>query len=174
MSTAVERLTVEEFLAREWPRGTQLIDGVVVLSEPTPLHQHVVMEFGVALRQWTKSSTGRGMVYLSLDVFYESNVLAPDLLWFEEPLPLDVKRADRGANLLVEVRSESTWRDDLGRKRERYLQHGVPELWLVDTVGRRVIVHRTDGVWERHADDLLASPQLPGFEARVGDLIPAL
>ncbi|MDA0184687.1 Uma2 family endonuclease [Solirubrobacter phytolaccae] len=175
MSTAVDdRLTVEEFLAREWPRGTQLIDGHVVVSQPTPLHQHVVLEIGMALRLWTQSPTGRGTAILSLDVVYDTSVLAPDVLWFEEPLPLDTRRAEKAANLLVEVRSRSTWHYDLGRKRELYLEHGVPELWLVDTVGRRVIVHRSDGVWERHAEEDLISPQMPEFRATVGDLIPAL
>lgn len=175
MSTAVDdRLTVAEFLARDWPRGTQLIDGHVVVSQPAPLHQHVVLEVATALRQWTKTPTGRGTAILSLDVVYETSVLAPDVLWFAEPLPLDTRRAEERANLLVEVRSPSTWHYDLGRKRELYRQHGVPELWLVDTVGRRVIVHREDGVWEREAEDDLSSPQLPGFRVLVGDLIPAL
>jgi Uma2 family endonuclease len=105
MSAAIERLTVAEFLAREWPRQTELIDEVVVVNEPRP----------------------------------------PDVLWFAGPPALDGSGPRRDPDLVVEVRSPSTWRYDLGRKRELYVEHGVPELWLVDTVARRVLVHRSDG-----------------------------
>ena len=41
MSTVVERLTADEYLARDDPRRTELIDGVVVVNEPGNLHQFV-------------------------------------------------------------------------------------------------------------------------------------
>ena len=45
-------------------------------------------------------------------------------------------------DLAVEVRSPSTWRFDIGTKKRGYEAAGLGELWLVDTVGDRVIVHR--------------------------------
>lgn len=172
MSTAVEdRLSVEEFLARDWPRFTQLIDGVVVLNQPGVLHQRVAGLIFRALADWADRPTGVGEAFLSLNVVYETSVLAPDLLWFAQPPPLD---GDADPDLLIEVRSPGSWRYDLERRREIYLDHGVPELWLVDTVGRRVLAHRSDGVWERHAEDDLISPQMPGFRALVSDLTPAI
>jgi Uma2 family endonuclease len=38
--------------------------------------------------------------------------------------------------MVVEVRSPTTWRYDIGRKRELDERHGVRELWLADTAGR--------------------------------------
>lgn len=173
MSTVVEQLTVDEFLSREYPRHTQLIDGVVVLNQPALLHQHVCGLFYEALAQWTRSPKGSGMATLTLNVVLESSVLAPDLLWFATPPPMDSKRAPLPPDLIVEVRSPSTWRYDVGRKRELYRELGVRELWLVDTSSRSVLVYRQDGTWERGEEDSLVSPMLPGFQARVGTLIPA-
>ena len=45
-------------------------------------------------------------------------------------------------DLAVEVRSPSTWRYDVGAKKDGYERHGLPELWLVDTEARSVLVYR--------------------------------
>lgn len=47
------------------------------------------------------------------------------LLW-EEPT---------GPDFVLEVASASTWREDLGRKRDLYADLGVPEYWLFDPKG---------------------------------------
>jgi Uma2 family endonuclease len=36
-------------------------------------------------------------------------------------------------DLVVEIRSPSTWRFDIGAKKNNYELHGARELWLVDT-----------------------------------------
>jgi len=174
MPTAVERLTADEYLARDDPRRTELIDGVIVVNQPTVLHQHVCVRFLMELVRWTETANGRGTAILPLNVVLdESNVLAPDVLWFHGELPLDAANPPRLPDLVVEVRSPSTWRYDIGRKRELYQQHGVRELWLVDTSSRSVLVYRGDDAQEHGAEDTLTSPLLPGFAASVGALIPA-
>ena len=45
-------------------------------------------------------------------------------------------------DLAVEVRSPSTWRFDIGRKKENYERYGVGELWLVDTAADVVFAFR--------------------------------
>jgi Uma2 family endonuclease len=172
MSTVVERLTADEYLARDDPRRTELIDGVVVVNEPGNLHQFVCTRFLVALDAWTRSPRGRGTAIFPLNVVLDSgNVLAPDVLWFDDAVPLDRATAHRMPDLAVEVRSDSTWRYDIGRKKDLYRQHGVKELWLVDTARRSVLAYRGDAAFELR--DTLTSPMLPGFTASVGALIPA-
>jgi Uma2 family endonuclease len=92
-------------------------------------------------------------------------------MWFEGELPRDGASAPRVPELVVEVRSDSTWRYDIGRKRELYQRHGVKEIWLVDTARRSVLVYRGDHALE--ISDTLTSPLFPGFAATVGELIPA-
>ena len=173
MSTVVERLTADEYLARDDRRRTELIDGVVVVNEPANLHQIVCMLVVVELVAWTRSLEGYGTATLPLNVkLDDDNVLAPDVLWFSDEVPLDMPRAHRAPDLVVEVRSTSTWRYDIGRKKDLYRQHGVKEIWLVDTASRTVIVYRGDETYEWGPRELLRSPLLPGFAASVGELIP--
>jgi Uma2 family endonuclease len=76
-------------------------------------------------------------------------------------------------DLVVEVRSPSTWRYDLGAKRAHYEASGIAELWLVDTAEQAVSAHRRsvpdrtsyDVLDVVRGDDLLTSPLLPGFSA---------
>jgi Uma2 family endonuclease len=156
MSTVETRLTADEYLSRDFSRFAQLIDGVVVVNSPSWPHQSVCGDIYVALRAW-----GEGQVTLQLDVRVDDhNVLAPDLLWFAEPLPMDAPRAIRVPDLVVEVLSPSTRRYDVGRKRELYIHHGVKELWLVDPERRSVLVVTPAGEEER---EVLTSELLPGF-----------
>jgi Uma2 family endonuclease len=174
MSTVAERLTADEFLARDYPRRTELIDGMVIFNQPGFPHQNVCALILVELVTWTRSPRGRGTATLPLNlVLADDSVLSPDLMWFAEPLPLDLPRPDRVPELVVEVRSRSTWRYDIGRKRELYLRNGVKELWLVDPFSRSVVVYRGDDAYEFVDDELLTSLMLPGFAESVGELIPA-
>lgn len=182
MTSVAERLTADAYLAQEDPRRTELIDGVVVVSEPAVLHQHVLGHLYATMLVWTRAEAGRGAVSLPLDVrLDDANVLAPDILWFAAGLDLRAIRAPRVPDLVVEVRSPGTWRYDVGRKRELYEHHGARELWLADTASWTLLVYRRtrpeagfDIALELGADDVLSSPLLPGFAVAVGELIPAV
>lgn len=171
MSTVVERLTADEYLSRDDRRRTELIDGLVVVHQPTQRHQDALLRIVVAIELWIRAG-GRGKVSLPLDVpLDERNVLAPDILWFAEPLPADAPNAIRPPDLVVEVRSPSTWGYDIGRKRELYEKHGVREIWLVDTASRTVITRVPGGHMEELAPGRqLTSKLLPGFRLAVADI----
>lgn len=52
-----QRMTAEEFLAQpfgEGPRWQELVDGEVVVNEPTPLHNVVQKDLIVALEIWAR------------------------------------------------------------------------------------------------------------------------
>ena len=182
MSTVAERLSADAYLARDDTRRTELIDGVVVVNEPSILHQHVCAAVWEALAHWTRTPDGRGTATLPINVpLDERNVLAPDVMWFAKPLPLDAVNAPRVPDLAVEVRSPATWVYDIGRKRELYERHGVRELWLADTVSRTMLVYRRsrpeagfDVALELGAEETLNTPLLPAFAAAVGELLPAV
>jgi Uma2 family endonuclease len=87
------------------------------------------------------------------------NWFGPDVLWYRE------------------VRSPSTWRDDIGAKKARYEQYGLPELWLVDTAADIVLVFRRSSPKAPSFDvslvargDVLTSPLLPGFALALDEL----
>jgi Uma2 family endonuclease len=182
MPDAAERLTADAYLAREDPRRTELIDGAIVVNEPTILHQRVCGLIYRALAAWSEGPDGRGTVSLALNVPLDNaNVLAPDVLWFDGELPLDAANAPRVPDLAVEVRSPGTWRYDIGRKHALYERHGVQELSLADTASRTMLVYRRsrpaagyDIALELNAAQALESALLPGFTIPVGALLPAV
>lgn len=174
MAVADPRMTAEEyFVAAEGvPYFTQLIDGVMVPNQPKYRHQRAVGLIHARLLAW-QESTGRGVVGLPVDVVVDRyNVYAPDVWFIADASRVDPDELLAGIpDLVVEVRSPSTWRYDIGRKKRRYEQHGLRELWLVDTAAGVVVVFRRspgsdefDVELELSVTDTITSPLLPGFE----------
>jgi Uma2 family endonuclease len=170
-----QRMTADEFLAVPYDGlRSQLIEGEVVLTEPEFLHQNVLKRVLKKLEHWTEEEPGRGLVSLPLDVkLDERNVFGPDLLWYagDRAPAIHDKRPYPLPRIVVEVRSPSTWRFDVGAKALAYERAGLPELWLVDTVAREVVVYRRSSTTSRTFDvalelrvgEQITSPQLPGF-----------
>ncbi len=168
-------LTAEEFLARDdWPRGSQLIAGEVIVNQPALPHQLILGRLHARLLAWAEAEPGRGLPGLSVDLILgPADVYAPDLWWVQEE-----RRPEPGASaldglpdLVVEVRSPSTWRYDVGVKRFHYEAGGVAELWLVDTESDTVLVYRRsspnaagfDVELELGAGESLTTPLIPGL-----------
>ncbi|MEJ7825065.1 MAG: Uma2 family endonuclease [Solirubrobacteraceae bacterium] len=182
--TVTARMTADEFLALpgdETGRRYQLIEGELVVNEPTWMHSCSQGTILFALRSWTSAESGRGQTGLPIDVrLDERNVHGPDVVWYRDgrvparsdspPYPVP--------DLVVEVRSPSTWRFDIGAKKANYERYGVADLWLVDTAADVVLVFRRsqptaplfDVSLELGAGDTLASPLLPGFTLAVGEI----
>lgn len=174
---AARTMTAREFLELPPPergRPWNLVEGELVVNQPTPLHQRAALELAFALKGWADARPGRGQVCLPIDVLLdERNVYAPDVLWYaegrapagHEPAPYAMP------DLAAEIRSRSTWRYDIGAKKSGYERKGLPELWLVDTAAGEVLVFRRsepaaprfDVALQLGAGDVLGSPLLPGF-----------
>ncbi len=181
MALTATKVSAEDYLAFPAERRTELIDGEVVVNEPLLPHQRVIHRIMAELDDWEGAGAGRGEVGLPVDVrIDDGNVFAPDLWWVAEdrrPAP-DAEGLDGLPDLAVEVRSPSTWRYDVGPKKDSYQRAGLTELWLVDTASRSVLVYRRstpgahdfDVSLELSGDDVLASPLLPGFAVSVADL----
>jgi Uma2 family endonuclease len=179
--TVAQRMTVAEYLELPEQRWASLIDGEVVVNEPRPLHQRVMVDLIVALTLWSRAAGDRGEVTAPIDIQPdEHNYFAPDVLWYREgrgpgrsdiaPQPLP--------DIAAEIRSPSTWRYDIGAKKARYEQYGLPELWLVDTAADVVLVFRRSSLeaptfdvsLELARGDALTSPLLPGFALALDEL----
>lgn len=81
--------------------------------------------------------------------------------------------------LLVEV-AETSLRIDCGEKARLYAETGIPEYWVADIDGRRLIVHRdpsSEGYRntnELAGDDMVCPQCDPKAQLRVGDLFAKL
>jgi len=184
-AAAPVRMTAEAFLARPEPeRGREELLGgelVVTLNSPLPVHQFVVGVLYSELHVWCRAEPRRGFPTLNIDVGLDRfNVPQPDVQWYAagreftdpstRPQPL--------GDIVVEVRSPSTWSRDVGVKRALYERYGARELWLVDLPARTVLIFarstadaRTfDQATEAGDGEALTSPLLPGFTLPVADL----
>ena len=73
----------------------------------------------------------------------ESSLPEPDLAVLAELKPDYRRRHPRGDELLLLIEvADTTVRYDATIKRDLYARAGVPEYWVVDVTGRKLIVHR--------------------------------
>ncbi|CAN5198847.1 Uma2 family endonuclease [soil metagenome] len=176
-----QRMKVAEYLELDHERWSNLVDGEIVVNQPTVLHQEVLVDLVIAIKLWTRAAPGRGQATLPIDVEVDAhNCFAPDVLWYRagrEP-GRTVVRPQPLPDIAAEIRSPSTWRHDIGVKKARYEQYGLAELWLVDTAADEIIVFRRstpqaatfDVSAELARGDTLASPLLPGFALALDEL----
>ncbi len=147
MAISTRRWTIAEWerLPRDGNRYEVVAGELFVTPMPAPGHQIVVQRLWEALlpyvRRW-----GLGSVFAAgVDLFFGADEVAePDLAVFgvpEEALPKRWK--DAPAPILVaEVRSDSTWRRDVGPKRRLYTSRRIAVYWMVDPEERTVRVVR--------------------------------
>jgi Uma2 family endonuclease len=175
--------TADEYIASgdTRPRWTELVDGEVFVNTPSVRHQRIVQYINTWLFVWATAQPGRGEAPGQLDIrITESSVLAPDALWFANgKLPTnDAPAAFVIPELVVEVRSPSTWTYDTTVKFRKYEAAGVAEVWMVDTASNTVLVYRRsspeqltfDVSLELGISDTLSTPLLEEFAMNVGDL----
>ena len=174
------RLTVDEFFALPGEqRHTQLIDGEIVVNTPSRRHQDLILWLAYELEAFSRAHRDLGRPGLEQDLpVGEHNVYLPDLWWAtpeRRPGPL---RFEGLPDLAIEVRSPSTWRFDVGTKKDGYEAAGLPEFWLADTEVDRVIVHRRSSPESRRFDltfavgagDQLTTPLIPGLALDVAEM----
>ena len=184
MAVAVGRMSATEYLATPESRPgqhTELIDGTVIVTEAKMPHARAQTELIYRLRRWIEEGEARGQVSVPTDIVIDqSNVFAPDVWWVGEHRrpALDQLYLDGLPDLVIEIRSPSTWIRDLRVKLPRYEAAGVPEAWYVDTGARMVFVFRRsradaptfDVSLELGIDQELTSPLLPGFALPVSQI----
>lgn len=166
-------VTATEFLAGPIRPGVLLIDGAVFMNDATHLHQRICSNLYAALLRWLDAD-GHGRVGWGGNwVLNELTVVKPDVWWMStEEGPGRGPRYDGPPDLAVEVLSPGTRHLDLGRKGQRYLEAGLPELWLVDPRNHMVVARRFDADDDEEFAEgaTLTSPQLPGFALSIDEL----
>lgn len=169
---ATTRISADEFLSRDYPIGSELIDGVVHVNDPGFRHQTLCSRIYDALRDWTRGEHGHGKVGWGGNwVLTDHHVYKPDVWWI--PTPPTGSRHDGPPALAVEVRSPGTWHRDIGRKLDEYGAADTKELWLVDTPAATVLVYRSgsfDDAIEVGPGEQLTCPLLPGLTVAIDEL----
>jgi Uma2 family endonuclease len=163
-----------EYLALQtragWRLDVELIDGEAIVMPPTG-GSAASLQGGLFLwlSHW-QERTGDGGLLLQ-DVFVampHGQYLAPDIAWWSASRcpPVPDGAMESVPDLVVEVLSPATRANDLGVKRELYVDSGVRELWLADP-GSRTVTCVQEGVAGEIAigeGGTLRSELLDGFE----------
>ncbi len=172
---AHRRLTADEFFALPGElKHTELIDGELVVDTPSMRHQNIVLWIAHQLLSFSEEHSGLGRPGLEVAApIDDTSVFRPDVWWttLEHFPAMDANRHPGPPDLVIEVRSPTTWGYDLGTKKQGYEAIGVPELWLVDPVGERVLVFRRsspdmatfDVAVEVGEGETLTTPVIAGF-----------
>ena len=177
------KLTYEDYAKTPEGERWELIDGELINHEeimsPSArrAHQRNQIKLGSRMSFFAEEND-MGEVYSDFDVVLsDTNTLRPDLLFIsKERLHIITEDNVQGApDLVVEIRSPSTARQDWTVKRELYARHGVREYWLVDPEAATVAVLLLDdgelkvaGVYGE--GDTLKATALEGFTVVLADI----
>ena len=142
-----KKITVEEFFEMELEEGYfyELINGQIVKKQaPSPPHQEAVTNASTLINNFIKEKD-LGKCYVSpIDVFFDKhNNTQPDVLFIKKDRLFIITRDGimGQPDLIVEVLSPSTYRNDRTSKKDLYCQFGVPEYWIVDPNNQAIEVY---------------------------------
>lgn len=156
----------------------EIIDGVLYVTPDARLrHQRVVGLLTRRIGAWVDQHGGEVFPGCNVDLAADTHV-EPDVVFLtpEHAGKAHGLAVDFAPDLVIEVSSPSTWRYDLGVKREALERFGVPEYWYVDLPTDRILVHRLRGgaygapaVYGR--GETFTSELLPGLTLNPDDLL---
>lgn len=134
----------DDFVAK---RREELIDGKPVMMSPRPtvIHNRVAFNIAVLFDRYLK---GKKCTPFSdgIDLYLDdNNRFVPDMMVVCDPDKIKPDGIHGAPDLVVEVLSPSTMRNDKTRKKDVYARCGVREYWLVGPDEKSVEVYRTDG-----------------------------
>lgn len=128
---------------------TELIDGKIFMMSPRLRVEHATVCTNIAseFRSYLKGKTCRAFCD-GVDVFLdENNRFIPDTMIVCNP---DIIKHDgiHGApDLVVEVLSKTTAKNDRSKKKYTYAKYGVKEYWIVDVWSKSVEVYYNQDNW---------------------------
>ncbi len=163
----------------------ELLDGVMIVHSPTTWRHDDLQGFLLSLMRFYAETRGLGKVTGPNTLIHLATCrkFVPDVLFIQQPrvpTPL-TSEFEGGADLVVEILSESTRRYDLTEKHQAYQEASIPEIWFVDEEQRQVIVDRRERT--RYKEEIksrgkVSSKVMPGFWVQAGwlwqDPLPSL
>ena len=173
------KLTYEDYAKTPDDERWELIDGeLVMVPSPRRAHQRNQIKLGSRMSFFAEENDLGEVYFAPFDVVLsEADTVQPDLLFVtKERLHIITEDNVHGApDLVVEIRSPSTARQDWTVKRELYARHGVKEYWLVDPEAATIAVLLLDdgelkvaGVYGE--GDTLTSRAMSGFNIALADI----
>jgi Uma2 family endonuclease len=173
-----EGFSVDDYLSLDGPYYVEYVDGCLqVLPMPTALHQAIAFVLANLLIAYSKpDSQARTKLAPFRVKISDREFREPDVCFMLG------RHADRrtnqfwiGADLVVEVVSESNRAHDFETKRREYASAGIPEYWIIDPADSTIrIFSLQQSAYVQHGEfgfgQTAASLSLSGFEVDVAEL----
>lgn len=145
----------------------ELLEGeLAVTPAPNPEHQAASVNLIVTLSQHIRSNDLGLLYHAPIDLILDAtSVLQPDLLFIAKSRQsiITSKGIEGAPDLVIEILSPSTQRNDRITKAQIYARHKITWYWIADPEQRVLEIHRleADGyrlVTTLHGDSPLAAP----------------
>lgn len=167
------------FRLPETNRIVELSEGrLIITPSPTEQHQIVLGNLFVLFKMHIKSNKLGKVLMSPMDVrLYEGVIRQPDIVFMSSEHNDRTTEEIWGVpDLVVEVLSKGTVREDKEKKFREYQKAGVQEYWIVDPFRKIVNVYALeDGIFELFGKwgqgEIAKSKLLAGFEVSVDDVM---
>jgi Uma2 family endonuclease len=167
-------LTIEDYeLFPSDGRRHEIIGGAHHMTPaPGTRHQNILRLLGMLLNEYLRS-TKRGILYFSpVDVVLSPHdIVQPDIVVIlsERKGIITEKNIAGAPDLVIEILSKHSFKEDRMMKRKLYEKFGVKEYWIIDPFSDSVTIYASEkGRFKKGAeleiDDILNSSLLPGLE----------
>ena len=177
-----QNCTAEDYWALPEGVRAELIDGELWdLASPSRIHQEIVLEVSVRLKNHIDSHGGSCKVYSAP---FAVNLFADDTTFVEPDVSVVCDRdklSDRGCegapDFVVEVVSPSNPEMDYISKLNLYREAGVREYWICDPQRERTLAYDfgTEAVMALYSfDEPVPSSVLPGLEVDFAAIVAAM
>ena len=142
----VQLITLEQYEALAEDKRVEVFDGVVYdMASPSQIHQTILTELLVVIRNYIKSKDGNCSVFPApFDVKLSDKpltIVQPDIMIICDNDKLDGKRCNGAPDFIIEIVSPGNPADDYIRKLYYYKNAGVREYWIVDPRRKTVTVN---------------------------------
>ncbi len=131
---------------QEQPREELLNGEIVMMASPSVNHYQITLNIVLAFQSYLKGKTCRAFGD-GVDVFLtENDRVIPDAMIVCNKNNIKLDGIHGAPDLVVEVLSPGTSKNDKGYKKDLYEKAGVKEYWIIDPMLRSIEVYLlTDG-----------------------------
>jgi Uma2 family endonuclease len=147
-------------------RHYEILNGVQIymMASPTTAHNFIAGNIYNLFYNFLKGKTCKTLMAPTDVWFSDDDLTIPDVLIVCDRSKIQGKRIQGAPDLIVEVLSPSTAKNDLSYKKDLYEKHGVKEYWLVDPRTREIVRYilrdgryALEGVYTRYSREELDS-----------------
>lgn len=129
-----KKLTVSDFENIKAESGViyELINGQVIMTQPTIQHQRLLTKLSSELHQHFKNKSCE--TYSEIEIKLNEDILVPDISIICDNTKFTNQRYNGAPTLVIEILSASNQYNDTFIKLNKYEVFGVLEYWIVDPV----------------------------------------